>query len=196
MPTDTFKELWDGGEDFVPRYRFAVIKTSTRFSLKTRVFDNLTNIRNYFIKRVCYTVKKFIDNPPKGFGLEKYSAQERLNSLHDLVEDGIDRCSRDTKFLPLAIFHAFATETEMKINKIRGSQKCLLSTQQMKKGNEMEKLNGSIIEDNLWESDVAMIITIVANNLVRLKIIFIIVILYFDIRYFTINFVIIRRSFY
>ena len=145
--------MWYGGEHVQTSYRFVIQDASTPYSLMALLFDSVTNIRNYFTKRVIMTVKKFVYNPPKGFGLEKYSTQERLNSLQELVNKGIDRCSSDV-FLPLSIFHAFSTRSEMTLNKPIGSQKCLLSTQRIKSAKEeFSELNGGIIEDVLWDSE-------------------------------------------
>ena len=90
--------------------------------------------------------------------------QDRLKSLHDLVLHGINRNSSDNDFLTLPIFHAFSVEQEIFDNKAQAAQKNLLSSHV--KPAEYVKLDGQVIEDVLEPCDVAMIITVIANNLV------------------------------
>ena len=97
------------------------------------------------------------------FGLRKYSREEKYNALVALVENGLDRCN-NTHLLTLPIFHAFSIKKEMTVNKKDAKQENLLSRQI--KNKDYREVNGKKIEDILWASDVAMIITIIMNHLV------------------------------
>ena len=114
-----------------------------------------------YTKRVKLTVSTFMSTDK--FGLRKYSREEKYNALVALVENGLDRCN-NTHLLTLPIFHAFSIEKEMTVNKKDAKQENLLSRQI--KNKDYREVNGKKIEDILWASDVAMIITIIMNHLV------------------------------
>ena len=116
-----------------------------------------------FTKRVKLTVGAYMTT--EKFGLKKYTREQKYNALVELVEKGFDRCNK-THLLTLPIFHAFSIEKEMSINKKKAKQENLLSRQI--KNKDYREVNGKKVEDILWASDVAMIITIINNHLVRL----------------------------
>ena len=118
-------------------------------------------IRNMYTKRVKLTVTTFMSTDK--FGLRKFSREEKYNALVALAEKGIDRCN-NTHLLTLPIFHAFSIKKEITENKKEAKQENLLSRQI--KSKDYREVNGKRIEDILWASDVAMIITIIMNHLV------------------------------
>lgn len=157
VPTEVFKHMWEGTSK--GEYRF---KLANNVALKDKVFQSMSEMRNGYIKRVKLTVSKYLVTTR--FGLNSYSRQERLDALVDLVENGINRCGgKDIVTKP--IFMAFSTDLEMQKHKMKGAQVDLLS--QQIKDKEFMKLKGKRIEDVLWSSDIAMLILVIRNYMVR-----------------------------
>ena len=166
-PTKSFKSLWEGTD--VTEYsenglfnRFTC-KLDKNTCLKTHVFFHLGNMRNMFTKRVHKTVISYLRT--EWFGLGSISREEKLDALVDLVTHGLNRCYGGGDIITLPIFHVFSIESEVN-SKIKARQRDLFA--QLIKDSEYAKLNGKKVEDVLLSSEVAMIITIIRNNMVRI----------------------------
>ena len=130
--------------------------------MKQHVFNNISVIRNHFVKRVKLTVDKFLHT--ERYGMEDYTYEQRLNALHRLTKNGLERSSSEY-IITLPIFHAFSIDREMgKLHRNINSQCCLFSYKVKKE--EFLDINGKRIQDILWSSDVARIITTICNMLV------------------------------
>ena len=155
MPTELYEKLWEGK---LTKYRFSLEVGS----LKQYVFNNLSVIRNHFVKRVKLTVEKFLHTD--GYGMEDYTYEQRLNALHRLTKKGLERINSEF-IITLPIFHAFSINREVdKLEKNINLQCCLFSHKVKK--NKFLDVNGKRIQDILWSSDVARIITTICNMLV------------------------------
>ena len=114
-----------------------------------------------FTKRVLKTVCAYLVTGR--FGLGTISRENKLKALVELTTNGLNRCSGN-EITTLPIFHAFSIQAEVDC-KIKATQKNLLS--QQIKNIEYAKLNGKRVQDVLLSSEVAMIITIICNCMVR-----------------------------
>ena len=116
------------------------------------------------MKRLRLTVEKYLHTDK--YGLEDYTYGQKLNALHMLTKNGLER-SNSESIITLPIFHAFSINRE--VDNLRdniNSQCCLFSYKVDKK--EFLEVNGKRIQDILWPSNVARIITTICNMLVRL----------------------------
>ena len=114
-----------------------------------------------FTKRVLKTVSAYLVTDR--FGLGTVLREDKLEALVDLVNHGLNRCG-GSEITTLPLFHAFSIHPEVDF-KIKATQKNLLS--QQIKDIEYAKLNGKRVQDVLLSSEVAMIITIICNYMVR-----------------------------
>ena len=114
-----------------------------------------------FTKRVLKTVAAYLVTDR--FGLGTVLRKDKLEALVELVTHGLNRCGGNA-ITTLPILHAFSIQPEVDF-KIKATQKNLLS--QQIKDVEYAKLNGKRVQDVLLSSEVAMIITIIRNYMVR-----------------------------
>ena len=164
-PTEAFKNLWEGkvvSENPSEFNRFTFdLKPKT--CMQIYIFHHLANMRNMFTKRVLNTVGTYLTIEDE-FGLGELTREEKLDSLVRLVTNGLNRCGEDN-LTTLPIFYAFSIESEIDF-KFKAFQRNLLSRQI--KREEFSRLNNKKVEDVLMSSDVATIILVICNNVVRI----------------------------